>query len=170
MSDSRNKSVASEKELRIVRKTAWVKIASNSWRAFTLILLFSIALYALVASTMTRFAPTNLGVAMMTTPKFEGGIAKPGEIVYVAPAKNFNYGVLENLKSTVVPTNGVFKVELLEGPVGPVEWADYGIEPDDPKMNLNSQYIARCIEGCKVKDRNLLIHSSNIMGVPAKVK
>jgi hypothetical protein len=155
---------------RFVKKNAWSAIGHNAWRMFTAMFLFALLLYVVIASTMTRFAPTNFGPTLMTSPKFEGGIAPVGDEVYVAPGQKFDHSFLENLRVSFVPTSGVFKVKLVEGPAGQPDWEKYGFSDVDAKQKLNSQYIAKCLEGCKTEGRFILIDSGAIMGIPAEVK
>lgn len=154
-------------EVRIAKHIGYRIIAKKAVRAVLWLLVFALAVYGIIASSMTRYVVTDLGTMKITSPNFPGDQAEPGTVVVVDPRGGHDGGILKNLLTAVTPHQGVLIVELLEGPYGSPDWASYEI-PRERDAHLTDEYIFKCLEGCETPGSFGVIGSDQIMGIPVE--
>lgn len=153
-------------EVRIAKSVAYKIIAKKGLRAIVGLVIFSAIVYAVIASTMTRYVATNLGTVKVVSTNFPGGYALPGTEVLIDPTESFDNKPWTNLVMALTPHSTTMKVEIIAGPFGNQDWGKYGIErsADD---KLNNEYIFECLEGCDPSINKFgVMNPSWIMGVP----
>lgn len=154
----------SASEVRIAKTIGYRIIAKKAVRAVLWLILFGVIIYAIIASSMTRFVATDLGTLKIVSPNFPGGYAPIGTSVVVDPAGGHDGNPLNNLLTAVTPHGGILVAEIVEGPYGSPEWESYGIDRERDSK-LSNEYIAQCLEGCDSEDTYLVIRSDQIMGI-----
>lgn len=138
----------SASEVRIAKKIAYKIWAKKALRAILGLFVVALIGYALIASTMVRFVPTNLGVVEVVSPNFPGEQANAGTVVLIDPTKSYDpENIFTNLLMAMSPHSNVLKVEILEGPYGAAHWEKYGIDRAEDAP-LDGEYIFECLEGC----------------------
>jgi len=159
----------SASEVRIAKKIAYKIWAKKALRAILGLFVVALIGYALIAATMTRFVPTNLGVVEVVSPNFPGGQANPGTVVLIDPTKSYDpKNIFTNLLMAISPHANVLKVEILEGPYGTTNWDKYDIDraEDSP---LDGEYVFKCLEGCGQGEDTITYGAMDplwILGVP----
>lgn len=154
----------SASEVRIAKTIGYRIIAKKAVRAVLWLILVALVVYAIIASSMTRFVATDLGTLKVVSPNFPGGYAPIGTAVVVDPAGGHDGSPVHNLLTAVTPHGGILIAEIVEGPYGSPDWASYSIERDRG-AKLSNEYIAECLRGCEEDGTFMVIRSDQIMGI-----
>ncbi len=154
----------SASEVRIAKTIGYRIIAKKSVRAVLWLMLVAVVVYAIIASSMTRFVATDLGTLKIVSPNFPGGYAPVGTAVVVDPEGGYDGNPVKNLLTAVTPHGGILIAEIVEGPYGSPDWSSYGIERDR-NSKLSNEYIAECLRGCGEEPTYVMIRSDQIMGI-----
>lgn len=152
-------------EVRIAKTIGYQIIAKKAVRAVLWLILLAVVIYGIIASSMTRYVSTDLGMLKIVSTNFPGGNAQPGTVVAIDPQGGYDGGVLSNLLAAVTPHSGIVIGEIVHGPYGSVDWAAYEIDREKD-YKLSDQYIIKCIEGCETEGSFGLIGKEQIMGIP----
>lgn len=133
------------------------------------VVIAAIVAYGFIASSMTRYVPTNLGYVKMVSPNFPGGYALPGTEVFINPGSNYTGNdFLPNLLASVTRHENVIRGEVIAGPFGPVNWKDYGIQRKNDE-NLENEYVFKCLDNCNFEGKEIeygITRATWIMGLP----
>lgn len=153
-------------EVRIAKNVAYKIIAKKGLRVVIGLMIFAAIVYAIIASTMTRYVATNLGSMKIVSTNFPGGHAVPGTQLLIDSTGDFDNKPWTNLFMAIAPHPSTMKVEIVAGPYGTQDWDKYGIEGTS-EDKLNNEYIFECLEGCDPDGNKFGIMSPSwIMGVP----
>lgn len=154
----------SASEVRIAKSIGYRIIAKKAVRAVLWLILVALVVYAIIASSMTRFVATDLGTLKIVSPNFPGGYAPVGTAVVVDPEGGYDGNPIQNLLAAVTPHGGILIAEIVEGPYGSPDWSSYAIEREKDSK-LTNEYIAECLQGCEADGTYVVIRSDQIMGI-----
>lgn len=154
-------------EVRIAKSIGYRLVAKKAVRAVLWLIVLAIVIYAIIASSMTRYVATNLGTLKVVSSNFPGDQAQKDTVVAIDLAGGYDDNPLKNLLTAVTPHRSVLIGKIVEGPYGSPDWKSYGIEkPSDAK--LSNQYIFECLQGCEAKGVYGVVGNDQIMGIPVK--
>lgn len=153
-------------EVRIAKGIAYKIIAKKSLRTVVALAVLAAIIYAVIASTMTRYVATNLGTVKVVSANFPGGQALPGTQILIDPKGNYDNMPWTNIFMAITPHDSTMKVNVVAGPFGKVDWPKYGIDREKTAL-LNNEYLFECVEGCNPDSNQFGITlPSWIMGIP----